>query len=548
MTGIDQVFTRIGFCLFIGLFFISQVPSVLAQSEDLPLFLEQALESEVVNSLPTDGARVGYIPLLVSDQSPLGAYYSRFLPQILLSRIPEIGERLLETQEVEKLLTQAAQVVLSRELEALHTHLRQGSRTSLSGREFIPSKEIENRARVASQELSQDAFQKRISQGFSWIPTRVRLSLVPPITERSQPIPEQTQDHFTRVVNWLGNEGIGVTDSIPSLFRKNRDLWSPSAEIIWSFSQIHGYVKQQNLQYTLIGNLNFFGDNNEFGLVEYWVYSAFSQAIVHSGRFSFASRSAPEVALEESRDLTLALTGQQRGIATFTAFPPTTEIRVAGKTLGFGTVLWDMAPLGVHQVQFLQGNRIRSMKEISVSLDEPTQIIVSIPPEPIRFVPLETNPPGAEVSFNGVTIGQTPLLVPITSGPGILEIRNPGFHTRTLVIDQEFREHGGKITLLDGRIDWDARLSQTRDRFYGALGFTVLTAAVPLVLNGLFGDAAVAFRSGEGSAQARSDLFSQASQLYWIRNGSYLLTGVTLAYTLIELQNYLRTARAVLSR
>jgi len=548
MTEIDQSHARLLFYFLILLFVFGQGSRILAQSGELPLFLEQALEREVKEIIPSDGARVGYIPLLVSDQTPLGVYYSRFLPQILLSRVSEIGERSLERNEVEQLFFQAGQQVLSKELEAIHTHMRQGSRALLSGVPFTPSPELEDRARVARQELSQDELKNRLSRRFSWLPTSIRLLLVPPITERSQPIPEQVQDHLTRVLNWLWREEREATDTIPSIFKKPQDSSVPDSSIVWSFSQIHGYFNQQNLQYTLIGNLDFFGENNEFGLVEYWVYSIFSRSIILSGRFSFASRSAPEVALEESRNLALALTGQQRGIATLTAFPPTTEIRVNGETLGFGSVLWDMAPEGVHQVQFLRGSRIQSTKELIINLDEPAHLIVSIPPEPVRFVPLETNPPGAEVSFNGVGIGQTPLLVPINSGPGILEIRNPGFYTRTLVVDQEFREQGGNITLLDGRIDWDSRLIQTRDRFYSALGFTVLTAIVPLMLNGLFGDAAVAFRSGEGSPQARINLFDQASELFWIRNGSYLLTGVTLAYTLFELQNYLRTARAVLSR
>ena len=525
-----------------------QLEQSTENTEPLPAFIARDLEQEVTSLLPADGARIGYLPLLIADQSPLSAYYSRFLPQILLSRIPELEERMLGEEEQVQLVHRAAQGLVAREIEAFHTHVRQGSRTGLAGNQFIPSVELEERARLVSQTLTSKRVDELFSQGIDWIPAKVRLALAPPITERNEPVPESIQVHLRTILDWLGNEERTITPSIPTLFNRSIQNESLEPRLTWAFSQLHKYLEQQNLTYTLVGSLDFFGSNNEFGIVEYWIYSVLSRSMVFSGRFTFASRSGPEVAQEESRAVALGLTGQERGIVRFTTFPPTTEVRVAGRTLGFGTILWDMAPVGTHEVQFVRGTKVAKTQMVQVGLEETTNLIVSLPPEPVTFVPLETNPPGAQVSFNGVGLGTTPLLVPIRSGPGILEIRSPGFHSRTLVVDQHFRTHGGSLTLLDGRIDWDARLSQTRDRFYVALGATVLSAAVPLILNGLFGDAAVAFQTGEGTPQARANLFDQATQLFWIRNGSYLLTAVAATYTLSELQNYLRTARAVLSR
>lgn len=554
MLPFEDKFRFLTLLLFLGLAWfpprlIAQNQTVVQdQSLEFPTSLFQALEVEVKGFLSAEGVQVGYLPLILAEDSPLGIYYSRFLPQILLSRVPELEERNLLEQEQLQVLVRAGQRILARELEAFHTHVLQGSRTLLAGGQFTPSQDLEERAKLATQELTSSGLKTLFDQGIAWMPSRVRLSLAPPVTERSDPVPSPVQDHLRTIVGWLGREARSNTLPFPSVFTSQDPPRALEPGIVWAFSQLHTYLEQQNLSYILLGSLDFFGENNEFGIVEYWVYSSYGRSIVLSGRFNFASRSGPEVAQEESRDVALALTGQERGRVSFTTFPPTIELRVGGTTLGFGSFLWDMAPIGTHEVEFLRGSRVVRTQELVVEPDETTWVMVSIPPEPVAFVPLETNPPGAQVSFNGVGIGRTPLLVPIQSGPGILEIRSPGFHTRTLVIDQDFRQQGGNLTLLDGRIEWDTRLSQTRDRFYEALGITVLSAVVPLILNGLFGDAAVAIQSGVGSPQARASLFDQATQLFWIRNGSYLLTAVAATYTLIELQNYLRTSRAVLSR
>jgi len=503
------------FVLFCASSLFSQTPS-LPQSF-LPQSLKDDLYAEFSASSWWSSARIGALPFEIissgeqegsANLDPLTDYLARFLPSLLLTRVPELPSRPLNPDEVKGIYTRAADAIRGRRMQILADHLRQQSLAQLRDQVFTYREELSTRAEEGKSWLDPEILDLELLQAEVPLSPRLPLEVV------STP------------------EGFEVPESLRKGLRES----SPFA--------LEAQAKEFGVEYLLLGSIELFGDESEFLGVNYSLYSRFSREIVLEGNFFSSKAVAPEVARDEARKIAIELSEQPQGRVQVTVLPPVYEIRVNGQVRGIGQVDVDMIPIGEVVLEVLDREQVLETKRGVVDSENLTEIGFLVPPPSYSFVPVVSVPSEVPVLIDGVFLGITPFLAPLGAQPSVLEFNLSGYHRRTLVTNQEMASQGLSLTLLDDRIDWTYEVETRRDRFYGSLGITVLTTLVPLVLNGIFQEAATLARANLSNAT----LVGRANDLYWIRNTSYLLTGVSAGYTLFELGRYIAAARAALTR
>jgi hypothetical protein len=248
--------------------------------------------------------------------------------------------------------------------------------------------------------------------------------------------------------------------------------------------------------------------------------------------FSFKEAGQPQElfsSLERSiPDLLTALWGRPWAALLVDVTPEFSFIKVGGRLLGMGTVeARDLEP-GDITIEVDAPGYASTKDTFSLAAGERAVREYSLSKTEESFVLIETVPPEANIYFNSLWMGKTPLVV---EKPGIttrLILRREGFHNAF------FRLEPGSpdkllFPLVQGVIDFDAFQKSTRTRFYTSLAAFLLSLPFPVFSYGMAWDSIAGNRSGD------TEFFT--ATYYW----TAFISGTLFVNMIFDLLRYLRS-------
>ena len=495
-------------------------PEPAAESEvDLELFRSQ-LTTELSRLSWKTSVKVGYLSFdSPNSDDPVLSYLSRFIPRSLLGQVSVAGDRQLDEDERTLALNRAADRVRGTAMQALSTYENQAARAVLL-RQNLPTPGTRRQLVSQADSLLGLGRPETLGSDFllpqEWIAyLPEKLAMSPVYTDNPAPFPGNAAELFP------------IEETTPSALRS-----------------LGRAAREAEVQYLVVGRIEPIGADEAYLSVEYAVYSELGNRFVASGSFVSAASAAGDAAVAEAQRLARILKNGNSGSLQAFSYPPIYELALDGDSLGWGSAAMPYVSSGEHELELRYSSR-RSIGQ-TVRLEDAESTVVHFPAAPplYSFVAVSSTPPGARVYVDGVYAGESPVTIAASSNTRVLEFSKEGYHSRRVVLSPEQRRTGVHVPLLDNRVDWGRRVQLSRDRFYGALGLTVLTAAIPIVLSGLYADSATLVRAGNLN---NSELLNQANGLYWARNGGLILTGATLILTFTQLDQYTQAARAALT-
>ncbi len=209
-----------------------------------------------------------------------------------------------------------------------------------------------------------------------------------------------------------------------------------------------------------------------------------------------------------------------------------------------GTAPLFAAPLavGAHTMSLYTGRELFLSTEVDIL--ENTTLNFDIPPRDATSSPFAFNtfPSGSKVYEGSTFLGYTPLLLERPEERGYLQLTGENIRQSYVKIDPDTADHLS-VVLPEKGIDLQSRLVLDREQFYFGLGFTIVAAVVPLLMNGMSEDIIGSDISGLNNTQLQ-ELNSNFAIIRSLTLVGWGVVIISLVNTLEELFDYLASAEA----
>ncbi len=487
--------------------------------------IRQQVVQEIAAFPGPQGAVLGYLSFAVPEtEDPVLSYFSRLIPSMLVSKVGEIPHRYLDEQERRFLGRRALDRVSGRLLQSYGEQQRQKAQAFLRNTSFTPTGNRRELAKRAVSSLLPAREDPELGGYLPEVPRRVA------VTVKRTETPVKPPEAFHRW--YLSPEEI---------LGQAYDPGSSEFSLGVFLRELERVAVEQQVHYLMFGRIRSLGSDRVS--VDYGVYSRFSRTIIQSGSFFPPLSEAGDRAREISLGFAEEFSREDRGELVVRTFPPTFDILVNGLVRGQGQVILESFPTSPIDIVIQRGNTPLIVDRRQLVSGETNEWNFVVRPGIQPLVVLDSVPRSSKVLADGIPLGYTPVSAALPPWASVLEFQREGYHTRRIVLDSQNRSSGLNVHLLDERIDWSGRVRETRDRFYLALGISSVSLAVPMILNGLFEEAATVARNSTDP-----QMTNRANTLYFLRNGAWVLAGTAITNTLFELGNYMRTAKTAVTR
>ncbi len=190
---------------------------------------------------------------------------------------------------------------------------------------------------------------------------------------------------------------------------------------------------------------------------------------------------------------------------------------------------------GEHLLELYDENRRIHSELFQLSDGQFLELEIVDNQEELKKIYLGTVPRGMEVYDNSRFLGVTPFLVPVSDEQSYVQLRGEGFRDSYLLLGED-SPSSLRVRMPADNINWSIQLENSRRSFYNALGFTVISAMVSILIEG-------AYRNLEASdkrvsAKRKNDL----GILKGATTSALWVTAISSAHTLDRLFYYLDTA------
>jgi hypothetical protein len=208
--------------------------------------------------------------------------------------------------------------------------------------------------------------------------------------------------------------------------------------------------------------------------------------------------------------------------------PSFSFIKVNGKLLGMGTVESRALEPGEIRLE-IEAPGYKPLKE-TITLNQGERVVKEyhLTKTDEAFLLIESIPPEANVYFNALWIGRTPLLAELPALTTRLILRKDGFHNTFYRLEPSSPDRL-LFPLVKEALDFEAFQKSTRTRFYTSLAAFLLSLPFPVFCYSLAWENAFAQRPGPTE-------FFQASY-YW----TAFISGALIVNMLFDLFLYLRS-------
>lgn len=314
-------------------------------------------------------------------------------------------------------------------------------------------------------------------------------------------------------------------------------------------------AEKQGVWWILLGSLEPFFRGSPYYSARVALYNTLENRIVYYDEIDGLLDEIPSLARERAYLPARVISGLPWAGISIQSIPRGGRIKINGEEVGIGSYQTRFLPPGTHEIEVSRQEFRSSRRSITVQEDDFPQLRIILQPRLIAAARIDSLPGEAWILNNSHPAGTAPGYVDLPSLPSVLTLGHQGYHPRTLVLTRDQVEPQKpvdvQVSLLDDRIDWEAQVKYKRDRLYGALGFTIVGVAVPLILNGFYDEAARTLQSRPDTQAAdplTTSLRNRANSLYTARNLGIGLAGASIVNAIVHIIDYGNAARLAQTR
>ncbi len=252
----------------------------------------------------------------------------------------------------------------------------------------------------------------------------------------------------------------------------------------------------------------------------------------------------PELEAETDQVLTQLL---GRDWAALVVETGDSEARIAidGQTAGYGSVDKRFLRPGSYRVEVVDRAGRRRGEVVTLEAGERRELSPVMQPIPRTSAQLKTEPAGASLYLQSRRLGGTPLEFELPERDQLALIRRDGYLDSRTVLGPR-TEAELERSLQPDIEDQSERLRRSRNRFYRAFGYFVLSVPVTLVLNGVYENLSSAVpRDGApiaGLSSSEQDrIAARREAAYWGTVGAFTVSAGLFVNMGVRLYQYIRT-------
>jgi len=235
---------------------------------------------------------------------------------------------------------------------------------------------------------------------------------------------------------------------------------------------------------------------------------------------------------------------------TVRALPESSLILLDGETLGVGSVTLRTLEPGFRTLKVLENGYLPHVQQIYLHPMGDETLEISLERGATENLSILSEPPGADVYFGSLWMGQTPLVTSRPDLPSDIRLTHPGYMSFHVFSDEI---EGNDITVRLGSDIYsrEMKLDQAKSAFYRSLGWFSLSIGVPLIMSGIYQNLdnlyyKYALDYNTNGTSASRDKAEQAlmygNAAYYTMWGGVALSGGLLINTLFKLHDYIKAA------
>ncbi len=468
-------------------------PGAAVRAESVPL------PAAVAALLPAEREvfRVGIVRFTAEGLSAEARVAAETFPRLLYEQVGGIDERDLSSEELDAYAA---------------VRLRAATRTAAG------------RLRAAVEARDRLLFERPATGPAERSAARERL-------DRAQRAVDDARDLLERL------DGIEPRD-VPTDPRRPLEYWAghEAGRLLSIESTPHALAVGENLDLLLWGTVE---EIEGYLAVDLFVYHRYLERTTPAGstiaRPEDLSADAPLVAGEAAR----AVLGRDHAALVVETGHADAAVRVSGVLRGFSRAEARFLRPGAHEIRVELGNRA-TVRTVELAPGERRVEQVDPPALAVRSVRLQSSPPGADVYADSVWVGRTPLEHEFPASPTIVRMRREGYLESRFVVDTDSPQIVSRALLPDS-IEWTEELRASRDSFYQALTWFVLSVPVTVLLNGGFESVRAGFPRPGSTALSPQELerFARLGNIfYWSSIGARLVNVGLFVNLLISVFDY----------
>jgi len=235
------------------------------------------------------------------------------------------------------------------------------------------------------------------------------------------------------------------------------------------------------------------------------------------------------------------LLGRDWANLTVQTAPVSAAIRFDGVLVGYGKASLKYVAPGDHVVSVAEAGYPSTDRTVKLQPSRSDSLTIPLGEPTGGTTRIDSIPDAADVYVGSLWAGRTPLSVPLPIQPEEVRISKKGY------LDSDFLlSPAGPVsisrTLMSASIDWSKEIQARRDRFYTHLGWFLLAVPLPVILNGLYQNEAVAASSSTFSTltpATQHQVIVSGNAYYYAAWGTAFLAGGLFINAIISLVDYI---------
>ncbi len=345
---------------------------------------------------------------------------------------------------------------------------------------------------------------------------------------------------------WLevGEEEIRMDSEIPLKIQKYTD---ESSRLTDNWSQTSDFMKQKGLDQLITGSVEKLDD---LFFLNIRCYELKSNEPVVDFQKTGSEDELNSLLKEASDALRTAVLGRSWAGLNIKASPDNALILIDGETKGVGNFHSKILSPGFITCTVKSSGFKTYSSQIYLAPDRSEYREITLDQGSTEELFIYSDPPGADVYFGALWMGQTPLTTHKPYDTEKLKVSKENFMPFILSSD-ELNSDSITIQLDPGLYSKKTRLQESKSAFYRSLGWFSLSIGIPLVLSGIYQNLdnryykyAVDYNStGDSNSYDKALYYKKYADItYYSFWGGVAVSGTLFINTLFKLRNYILAA------
>ncbi|MEW5817833.1 MAG: PEGA domain-containing protein, partial [Spirochaetota bacterium] len=279
--------------------------------------------------------------------------------------------------------------------------------------------------------------------------------------------------------------------------------------------------------------------------LEITAYSNAFQSTIYQYTNAFTRDEVSEAVKEAGRGIKTFILGREWANLNIATEPEVGDIFINDTYYGMGNVHLQVVKPGRYNIQVISPGYKEETRTVEVAPYEEKEYTVTLRKEEPAYVSIASYPQGSDVYVASNWVGKTPLKIQKVDDLQDVLVKSESYN------DYEFALTPGttdtvKFQLSPALFDRKALIDTTRDNFYYAFSFFVLSVPIPIIFYNLSVDFAAALLTAkaESNIDEINRLERRSSLCYSAYLGGMVVTTSLFVNTLIYLVEYIAVSDA----